>query len=119
MPSSLLAVGEQGLRLSHGRWNRGRQADAGGVSALVIVDPESRPHLDTVKLGEVLHLTLAEARVAAAIVEGARVADVAAQLGISVGTVRMHVKRTLAKTGCRRQSELVCLVGWMRLALSS
>lgn len=57
-----------------------------------------------------LGLTRAEARVAMRIGRGASVADIAADLGVAVETVRTHLKRIYAKTGARRQSELARLV---------
>ncbi|MFW6049846.1 MAG: helix-turn-helix transcriptional regulator [Myxococcota bacterium] len=55
-------------------------------------------------------LTRAEARVAVRIGEGKAVPDIAEELGISVQTVRTHLKRAYAKTGARRQAELARLV---------
>lgn len=58
-------------------------------------------------------LTLAESRVAYSLSTGRSVAEVAADLRISVGTVRSHLKSAYAKTGARGQSELV------RIAMST
>lgn len=55
-------------------------------------------------------LTPAEATVARTIAQGKPPADVAATLGLSVETVRTHLKRVFAKTGVNRQSELVALL---------
>ncbi len=55
-------------------------------------------------------LTRAEARVATRLAAGKTVADIAAELGVSVETVRTHLKRAYHKTGVRRQAELVRLV---------
>jgi DNA-binding CsgD family transcriptional regulator len=55
-------------------------------------------------------LTTAEARVAGLLAAGHSVAGIGDKLGIGVNTVRTHLQRAFAKTGTRRQSELVALV---------
>jgi len=55
-------------------------------------------------------LTPAEARVLRAIHEGARPADAAIALGISIATVRVHLKHIYAKTGAHTQRQLVAQV---------
>jgi DNA-binding CsgD family transcriptional regulator len=55
-------------------------------------------------------LTPAEARLALAVADGNTTREYAEQRGKSVGTVRFQMKQILAKTGCRRQSELVRLI---------
>jgi DNA-binding CsgD family transcriptional regulator len=62
-------------------------------------------------------LTPAELRVLFAIVEVGGVADVAAVLGISEGTVKTHLHRLFEKTGTSRQAELVKLVAGYSNAL--
>lgn len=57
-----------------------------------------------------LGLTPAEARLAAALAVGDRLADYAAATGLRPHTVRSTLKAALAKTGTHRQSELVSLV---------
>ncbi|MBB4196336.1 hypothetical protein CCR94_20785 [Rhodoblastus sphagnicola] len=57
-----------------------------------------------------LDLTPAEARVAQAIASGAQPAEIAVKLGVSVGTVRTHIKAIFAKTGTSRQVELALLL---------
>ena len=52
-------------------------------------------------------LTDAEARLSVALCEGVSVAEYAHARGISEGTARIQLKRALAKTDSRRQSELV------------
>ena len=51
-------------------------------------------------------LTPSEARVANLLLEGCEVREVAERHGITLETCRFNVKRVLAKTGTRRQSEL-------------
>lgn len=61
-------------------------------------------------LEELYGLTHAEARVASRVGRGLAVKEIAADLHISVETVRTHLKRIYAKTGTRRQAELVRLI---------
>ena len=53
-----------------------------------------------------------------ALVNAGTVAEVAGLLGISEGTVRNHLHRLFAKTGTRRQAELVKLVGGLASPLA-
>lgn len=62
---------------------------------------------------KLLGLTLAEARLVAALAQGDTVELHAAQRGIALGTARNQLKMALAKTGTSRQADLV------RVALSS
>ena len=55
-------------------------------------------------------LTDVEARVAAAVVEGTDLKTYAAEYGVSHHTVRTQLKMVFAKTGIRRQADLVRLV---------
>jgi DNA-binding CsgD family transcriptional regulator len=57
-------------------------------------------------------LTPTEARLADLLLEGLEVRDIANRLTMTLETARFHLKRVLAKTGTRRQTEL------MRLMLS-
>jgi DNA-binding CsgD family transcriptional regulator len=55
-------------------------------------------------------LTASEARVLQAVVEVGGVSDVASALDISEATVKSHLQSLFAKTGARRQIDLVKLV---------
>ena len=55
-------------------------------------------------------LTTAEAGVVIEVIPGGGREDIARRLGVSVATVRTHLIRIFAKTGVRRQAELVRLV---------
>jgi DNA-binding CsgD family transcriptional regulator len=68
------------------------------------------PPSNVLALQRVHGLTLTEAKVAARLAGGRNVAEIAAALGISIGTVRTHLKGAYAKTGARTQAELVCVV---------
>ncbi|MBI1211969.1 MAG: alpha/beta fold hydrolase [Alphaproteobacteria bacterium] len=57
-----------------------------------------------------LGLTAAEARLTAKLVQGLSLSDAAAELSISTHTARTQLKSIFAKTGVRRQSELLRLL---------
>lgn len=57
-----------------------------------------------------LGLTAAEGRVAAKLAQGLQISEVAEELGVSVLTARTHLKNIFAKTGAKRQGELVRLM---------
>jgi DNA-binding CsgD family transcriptional regulator len=54
--------------------------------------------------------TPTEARVAELLCAGRNAAKIAAELGISIETVRCHLKQAFAKAGVHRQAELVALL---------
>lgn len=61
-------------------------------------------------IAEFYGLTPAELRVLFALVESGGVSDIAGALGVSPGTAKTHLRRLFAKTGTRRQVDLVKLV---------
>lgn len=60
---------------------------------------------------ELFRLTAAEARLAEGMAEGLDLAAYAMRANISKATARAHLKAVFAKTGVRRQTELVRLLG--------
>jgi DNA-binding CsgD family transcriptional regulator len=92
--------------------------DVFGLSlALMIATPvgEVGPP-DMRVLSGLFDLTPAEARLAREVATGATMEAAAANLGLSIETVRTYLKRVMAKTGTRRQAELaVLLSGLSRL----
>lgn len=78
--------------------------------ALLIVDSESGPGPDPAVLRELFSLTAAEARIAEQLVLGRSAEEIAGAAGISLETVRTHIRRILSKTGTTRQAELISLV---------
>lgn len=81
----------------------------GGVAVLAR-DPERQgPHVEEL-LQRLFQLTPSEARVAVRIAAGEGPAEVAAVLGVTVDTVRTHLKRVFDKTATTRQSQVVRLV---------
>lgn len=75
-----------------------------------LFDPMQSTALDPFALGEMFSLTPAEARVAARLAEGATVDTLAAEQGISVNTVRTHVRNLLHKFGVNRVTDVVRLL---------
>lgn len=81
------------------------------ISALVlIVDPETKPSVDPDLVAATLGLTRAESRVAAALVEGRGVRDIAAATCRAESSVRWLIKQMHAKLGISRQADLVRIV---------
>lgn len=104
--------GAGGLVLVAGRADTPDHVAAGGGPAAVLflndLSQASRVTADAVR--ELLGLTQAEASVAALLANGGSIADAADGLGISPNTVRAHLRSIFAKTGVKRQSQLVQLV---------
>lgn len=93
----------------HARLDPARTA----VVLVVVIDPEHEPGMDSAKLCQLFDLTPAEGRVCVLLAGGKPPREIAAALGITLNTVRTHIKRILAKTETSRLPELV------RLLLSS
>ena len=79
------------------------------VPAVLVLlgDPSGAPATHADEVRNAFGLTPAEAQLLAALTGGERLADYAARRGISLGTVRTHLKRLLGKTGHHRQVDLV------------
>jgi DNA-binding CsgD family transcriptional regulator len=79
--------------------------------AVLALTPMTRPQAPPVELVQTLFdLTPAEARVARSLASGKTVEAIATEGGVSLTTVRTHVRGVLAKTGCERQAEVVALL---------
>ena len=63
-------------------------------------------------------LTLSEARVLNRIAAGRTVAEIAAELHVSITTIRTHLLHNFDKTGVNRQADLVALSASLRIPLS-
>jgi DNA-binding CsgD family transcriptional regulator len=87
-----------------------RPALNGASLLLVTFDPEIRQAPPVDMLARMFALTRAEAEVATAIASGRRVAEIAADRGVNVETVRTHSKVAFAKTRTRGQTELAALL---------
>jgi DNA-binding CsgD family transcriptional regulator/PAS domain-containing protein len=79
-------------------------------AVLFLSDPERTPPAPTALLQRLYGLTAAESRVTSELVAGRDLEAVSEALGVTLGTARTHLKRVLAKTGTRRQAELVSVV---------
>jgi DNA-binding CsgD family transcriptional regulator len=81
-------------------------------AGVLVLTPVTLPQAPPVELVQSLFdLTPAEARVARRLTGGESVADIASTGGISLNTVRTQVRGVLEKTGCRRQAEVIALLG--------
>jgi hypothetical protein len=87
---------------SDGRRRRG--------TLFVIHDPLHRAPTVPQLVAELLRVPLASATLLAALAAGEEPAGYAARAGISMNTVRFHLKTAYARTGAKRQSELVRLI---------
>mgnify|MGYP001105872717 CR=1 FL=1 len=82
---------------------------AAGRAFVVLADPEERRRPPEAVLRDVFGLTAAEARLAARLACGEALETIADDLNVTKETARFHLKRIFAKTGVRRQAELVAL----------
>ena len=86
---------------------QGRQGPSAPQVALILRDlRQALPQFGGEQLRELFGFTAAETRVANALLAGNSVEDIASATSVRRDTVRAHVKRMLAKTGTRRQSDL-------------
>lgn len=82
------------------------------AAALLVLHPPPGPEEAALwqrHLARRFGLTATESRVLAAVGASQTPDEIAAELGVSVTTVRSHLARLFDKTGCRRQAELVRL----------
>ncbi|MEW6269872.1 MAG: helix-turn-helix transcriptional regulator [Thermodesulfobacteriota bacterium] len=91
-----------------------REAPAAlGDRAAVLVFVADREHAvaaTPATVARLLRITPAEARLALAVAHGSTLDEAAIEFGISPHTARTQMKQALAKTGTRRQSDLVRLI---------
>ena len=81
-------------------------------AGVLVMTPVTLPQAPPVELVQSLFdLTPAEARVARRLTGGETVEDIASTGGVSLNTIRTQVRGVLEKTGCRRQAEVVALLG--------
>jgi DNA-binding CsgD family transcriptional regulator/PAS domain-containing protein len=84
---------------------------AAPCAAVFISDPELEPLTNDAILRQFFGLTPAETRLAILLLQHKSVEESAESLHISLNTARTHLKKLFEKTGTRRQSELVSLLG--------
>lgn len=108
----IAATAERGPMILHLLPVRRAAADLfNAASAIAIFTPVALGAApDITVLSGLFDLTGAEARIAREIASCRTVEEIAAQSGVSVSTVRTQLKSVLAKTGTRRQAELVGLL---------
>ena len=84
--------------------------ESNGLIAVFILAIDSEDIDDEGAIARWLGLTEQEARIATRIAQGGRPADIAAALGVSLHTVRHHLKNIYRKTGTHSQSQLTAMV---------
>lgn len=92
-------------RLGPSSWTTDR-----GLAAVFVSDPDERAEPPADLLRRLYGLTPAEAGVAARLGAGATIDEVAEGMRLTRNTARFYLKRVFAKTGTRRQAELVRLL---------
>ena len=81
-------------------------------TAILVITPVALPNAPPAEIiRSLFDLSAAEARVARHLVAGSTVSEIAAADRVSSNTVRTQVRGVLEKTGCRRQAEMVALLG--------
>jgi DNA-binding CsgD family transcriptional regulator len=98
------------------------------LAMIVIVDPERHSPADN-ELVDLFGFSPAEARLAAALMTGKTLTEIAAEFGLRVPTLRTQLRSILKKVGAKRQSDLVRIfssagigsvslaAGWLNIAL--
>ncbi|MCC6765897.1 MAG: helix-turn-helix transcriptional regulator [Deltaproteobacteria bacterium] len=91
--------------------------DDAPVTVAIVADPDGDLAEVAPVLRELYGLTPAEADVALRLLAGARVETMARALGVSVNTIRTHLKRTFSKLGVASQNELTRVLARGAVAL--
>ncbi|WP_428334523.1 helix-turn-helix transcriptional regulator [Novosphingobium sp.] len=81
-----------------------------GALALFFAQPGPEKTTDPQTLRDLFGLTMAEARLAAALTGASTLVDTAQALGIAHNTAKVQLRSVFAKTGVHRQAELVALI---------
>ena len=79
-------------------------------AAVFITDPETQPEAQQAVLSRLYDLTPAEARLAAAMMQGTSLEQIASEFGLARNTVRSQLQKIFQKTSVKRQAELVRLL---------
>ena len=82
----------------------------GAALALFLSLPGADAQLDPDAIRDLFQLTRMEANLAVALASGGSLVEAADRLGIAHNTARAHLRAIFAKTGVRRQSQLVHLL---------
>jgi DNA-binding CsgD family transcriptional regulator len=99
--------------------HRGVARNGQSCCVLFVIDAEARHDLEPEAIVDLLGLTLAEARVVAALAMGTSLAEASTQLGITINTSRTLLSRAMSKTGTNSQIGVVRLVLTALLPLSA
>ncbi|MEI9988606.1 MAG: LuxR C-terminal-related transcriptional regulator [Rhizomicrobium sp.] len=81
--------------------------ESGGHAIVLVSAPEAGLPLPGPILMEAYGLTVAEIRVLVGLVKGQAIAELAREFGVTQRTVKAHLQKIFAKTGTRRQSDLI------------
>lgn len=80
------------------------------VALVLVLDPEPSRQSAEVELRHLFGLTSCEARLANLLMNGETLSECCERLGIRSSTARMHLGNLFAKTGVKRQGQLVSLL---------
>jgi len=80
------------------------------AAAIFVTEPDVQAERPTARLCRIHGFTQMEAEVASRIAAGMRLSDIGEELGISIHTVRGHLKQLFAKTDTHRQVDLVRVI---------
>jgi len=81
--------------------------DRRAAAAIFVADPDVRAERPAARLRQIYGFTPTEAEVASRMVKGMDLAEIGDALGITIHTIRGHLKRLFAKTDTHRQPELL------------
>ncbi|HLJ51840.1 MAG TPA: helix-turn-helix transcriptional regulator [Rhizomicrobium sp.] len=77
------------------------------LAVIFVGVPAPAPRSWSEHIRAVYNLTPAESRLVFALLNGSRLAEYASDTGVSIHTAQSQIKSVFAKTGCRRQSDLM------------
>jgi len=75
--------------------------------AAFVGDPDEKRRPPLRALADAFHLTAAESRLLACLIDGRTPADAAALLDVSINTVKTHLRNLLGKMDCARQADII------------
>lgn len=98
---------------------RGRTGSSFGAAAILLIQ-KSSPAVPAIPevIAKAYKLTPTELRILLAVAEIGGVSEVAEAFGVSETTIKFHLKNLFAKTGARRQADLVRLLAGFTTPLS-
>jgi DNA-binding CsgD family transcriptional regulator len=107
-PRAMVLSREPWLDMLLVRANRDMGSETAVPAVIAYVHGDSTPSVDRCEqLAQLFDLLPSEARLALALGRGMSLADAAADLGLTIESVRTYSKRIYAKTGARGQADLV------------